>query len=410
MKLLLIPASYPHPAAEWVGVFNEHSAVALRRIVQHLEVLTPKPYAPRLFAVNPRWKAYIDAPTTQIRNGITVHRPAYLRIPGILQAFWPSTVAFLFSRRLTMLLHRRIGFDAILSFDLVGAGALAWRLGRQLGIPASGWATGSDVRWAPHSSIGRCVRETLRHLDLVFYQSRELMELGAQLLGTSTDGLSDGRHVVQPRGVSAPHTLPSANVRHSVRQRLDVSDDHVMVLYLGRIARQKGIFELLGIFARWKKMHPRIVLVLVGSRPGYDETPEVRVRIESSADLRDRVRLVPGCSPELVWDYLSAADIFAFPSFKEGMPNSPLEAMLAGLPVVAFGIPSVQEIARFGRGLIEVSPYNFQEFEEAILALAHDECLRQEVGKRGQLIARDHFSIHKSMRTVVDRLSNLIRH
>jgi len=42
---------------------------------------------------------------------------------------------------------------------------------------------------------------------------------------------------------------------------------------------------------------------------------------------------------DVVWEYLSASDIFVFPSFHEGMPNSLLEAAWAGLPAVAFDIP-----------------------------------------------------------------------
>src|SRR5262245_975943 len=201
MKLLLIPASYPHPGGEWAGINNEHSAVALSAIVEHVEVLTPKPYAPPLLAINPRWREYVSTPNNQIQRGISIHRPTYPRIPGLLQAFWSTSAAFAFSRRLAKRLHRRIGFDAILSFDLAGAGGLAWRLGRVLGIPACGWATGSDVRWDARSRIGATLRETLSKLDLVFYQSAELKALAAGLLGKSADALSEDRHVIQARGV-----------------------------------------------------------------------------------------------------------------------------------------------------------------------------------------------------------------
>jgi glycosyltransferase involved in cell wall biosynthesis len=226
------------------------------------------------------------------------------------------------------MLHREVGFDAILSFDLARTGGLAWRLGRELGIPACGWATGSDIRHSARSAIGRSVREALEKLDLVFYQSDELKTLGAALLGTRAEVLPRDRHVVQSRGVCEPEILPGEEVRRSIRSSLDVAEDQVVILYLGRIARGKGLFELVEGFAQWTKAAANLVLLLVGSRPGHDETPELQKKIRSLPALGGRIHILPGCEPRRIWDYFGAADIFAFPSFREGMPNSLLEALL----------------------------------------------------------------------------------
>ena len=407
MNLLLIPASYPHPAAEWAGVNNEHSAVALRPIVEHIEVLSPRPYAPRLLAFNDRWRGYVATPKKQVRKGITVHHPAYPRIPGVLQGFWPTMVAFMFSRRLATTLHREIGFDAILSFDLAKAGGLAWRLGRLLGIRACGWATGGDMRWDARTAVGSSVRDTLRHLDLVFYQSAELKALAAGLLEVSTDALSEAQHVVQARGIIEPKVLPGERVRRLIRSQLQLSDHQIVILYVGRIVRGKGLFDLVDGFSHWGRKRRDLTLVLVGARPGYDDTPELQSWIESIPELNERIRILPGCPPEKIWGYFSAADIFVFPSFREGMPNSLLEAMVARLPAVAFGIAAVQEIARFGKGLVEVPPYDFAAFGEGILSLAAEPSLRREIGERGRTIAREHFSIQKNMRVIVDHIRAL---
>jgi glycosyltransferase involved in cell wall biosynthesis len=404
MKLLLIPPQYPHPAAEWVGTPNEYSALALNKIVQHLEILTPRPYAPCLVGFNDRWRAYARIPSEHTRGGIRVHRPAYPVLPRVRQAFWPSRVAFVFCRRLARRLHRQVGFDAILSFDLATTGGLAWRLGRDLGIPACGWATGSDIRANPDSATGKSVREALRNLDLVFYQSGELKTLGAELLGTSAAELSPERHVVQSRGVLEPETLPGEDVRQALRASQRVTTEQLLVLYLGRIVRGKGLFELVDGFADWAKRRPDLVLTAVGAFPGFDDTAELQEKVRSLPTLNGRVEILPACEHHRIWDYFKAADIFAFPSFKEGMPNSLLEAMLAGLPAVAFSIPAVQEITRFGKGLLEVPPHDFRSFGEALLKLAADPALRGEVGERGRAIAREHFSGARNMRAVVDHI------
>src|SRR5688572_13170927 len=194
VRLLLIAPSYPHPAAEWAGAPNEHSVAALRTIVEHVEVVVPRPFAPRFLAFNDRWRAYAFEPKKDVRRGVMVHRPSYPHVPRIMRGFWPTTAAFFFCRQRIKRLHERHDFDAILSFDLANAGGLAWRLGRYLGVPACGWATGSDIRWGGRSSIGRAVRKTLTKLDLVFYQSTELKSLAAGLLGASLETLSTERH------------------------------------------------------------------------------------------------------------------------------------------------------------------------------------------------------------------------
>jgi glycosyltransferase involved in cell wall biosynthesis len=407
VNLLLIPANYPHPGAEWSGAQNEHSALALQGIVRHLEVLMPRPYVPRLLAFSDRWRAYATIPRGHIRRGIPVHRPPYMALPGIFRGFWHSQAAFAFSRRLAAALHREVGFDAILSFDLASAGGLAWRLGAALGIPACGWATGSDIRTSAESRVGRGVQQALRRLDLIFYQSSELKGLGAALLGTRAEALPPERHIVQARGVREPETLPDEAVRREIRLRLHLSDEQIVILHLGRIKRGKGLFELVEGFAHWGKGRTDLVLLLVGAIPGYDDAPELEKKIRSLRDLDGRIRVLPACAPHQIWEYFTAADVFAFPSFREGMPNSLLEAMLGGLPAVAFSIPAVQEITRFGRGLVEVRAYDFPSFGEAVVQLAADASLRREIGQQGRAIVRDHFSAQKSMRVVVDHIQRL---
>jgi glycosyltransferase involved in cell wall biosynthesis len=78
--------------------------------------------------------------------------------------------------------------------------------------------------------------------------------------------------------------------------------------------------------------------------------------------------------------------------------------MLGGLPAVAFSIPAVQEITRFGKGLLEVPAHDFRGFFEALLKLAELPSLRRELGEQGRAIAQQHFSAEGNMRAVVDHI------
>ena len=124
----------------------------------------------------------------EVRDGVAIHRPAYFQIPRLGSAYWIDRGAFFWCRRKARELHRRFNFDAIISFDLLGSGGLAWRLGYDLGIPASGWATGGDVRQTPGSHLERVVSQAIERLDMVFYQSRELLQVAARLLRKALKG------------------------------------------------------------------------------------------------------------------------------------------------------------------------------------------------------------------------------
>src|SRR3990172_4186486 len=146
MNLLLIPASYPYPALPQTGAQNERCAYMLRRFVDKIIVLSPRPFIPSSLALRPRWQFYASIPYHYVSRGIEVYRPAYLVMPGVMQSFWLNAVAYYAARPVVKELHRKHRFDAILSFDLCAAGGLAWRLARDLGIPAAGLAVGDDIR------------------------------------------------------------------------------------------------------------------------------------------------------------------------------------------------------------------------------------------------------------------------
>jgi teichuronic acid biosynthesis glycosyltransferase TuaC len=410
VKILVLAPSYPYPDHPFAGVFNEKCVCVLRELCNCVEVLVPRPYAPSVLAsLVPRWKAYSRIVEFEVRNGVPVYRPAYLQIPRLGGAFWTDPGTFLWCRRTARNMHRRVQFDAIVSFDLVGSGGMAWRIGRDLRIPASGWATGDDVRFPASSSHGRVLLRAIEHLDVVFYQSHELLGEAANLLGISPAQMSHDRHVVLSRGIPAPPFLPRAEVRHRMREMWGVTNEQVAVLYVGRVVREKGMFELLDAISLAAAQDPRITCIIVGSKPAFDETTAVQKKLDQTPALRERVRLLPACSPDKVWEYLCAADIFAFPSYKDGMPNSLLEAMAMGVPTVAFAIPPVLEIEAGTGGVVVVPPFDSALFSQAMLRLATSSADRVRVGEKGKAEVMDRFMVRKNMAKALLRLTQVIQ-
>jgi glycosyltransferase involved in cell wall biosynthesis len=345
----------------------------------------------------------------EVCEGISIHRPAYLQLPRVGSAFWIDRGAFFWCRGIARELHRRIGFDAILSFDLLGTGGVAWRLGQDLRIPASGWAFGTDMRQRAGSWIERVVTRAIKCLDLVFYQSEELLEIAARSLGIAPGMMSKDKHVVLSHGIPEPPSLPVMKTRGRVRSSLGIGEDKILLLNVGTIRREKGVFELLEAMSLASARDPRICCVLLGSRPALDEAADLEMMIDQNPALKKRVKLLPACAPAKVWEYLCAADIFAFASHKEGMPNSLLEAMAMGLPSIAFAIPPIREIEAGTGGLVTVPPMDVALFSEEIARLAASPEERARIGGRGRDQVMERFMVRKNMAEAVRRLMKVIQ-
>jgi teichuronic acid biosynthesis glycosyltransferase TuaC len=412
MKLLFIVPYYPHAGHPFAGIFNERTALALRELGVDIQVLVPRPYAPPPFPLlSSRWRAYAQIEPRAERNGIRVHRPAYIEIPRFGAAVWRDLGAFITLRQTVRRLHRECRFDAILSMDLFGAGGLAWRLGCDLGVPACGWATGSDMAQDFGSAGERLILRALNRLDVVFYQSRELFDVAASFLRVSPGQMDSTRHRVLARGILPPKNLPGPEKRAQIRQMLGIAPDGVLVMNIGRVVHAKGIHELLISIKIAASQDPRITCVIVGCKPGFDESQQFRKQVQADQSLSERIKFLPGCNSDEVWSFLSAADIFAFPSHQryEGMPNSVLEAMAMGLPTVAFGIPPLVEIEA-GRGGIRLVPtFDIEIFAQSLVEIAKSEELRSKIGVQAACEVQGRFLVKRNMAVAIEHLSAKMR-
>ena len=117
--------------------------------------------------------------------------------------------------------------------------------------------------------------------------------------------------------------------------------DYFYIGYIGRVVSSKNIPHLIEIFSNLKKIIPRTKLYVVGDGADLDKI----------TDLKDKLSL------EVQWKLLDIRLtsvliivflIFLFPSGYEGMPNSILEAMSIGLPVIGYDVSGVNDIIKNG--------------------------------------------------------------
>ncbi len=123
----------------------------------------------------------------------------------------------------------------------------------------------------------------------------------------------------------------SALERSQQRKQFSVPDDAFVIGFVGRLTRDKGIADLFEAFQIVSAEVPSAYLLLIGPVEEGDALPASLLK-----DLRDHARVkVVGMVADTA-PYYSVMDVFAFPSYREGFPNAPLEAAASGVATVGY--------------------------------------------------------------------------
>lgn len=138
---------------------------------------------------------------------------------------------------------------------------------------------------------------------------------------------NDKNFIILPNAIDCENYSFNEQIRSETRKKLGIEDKFV-VGHLGRVAPpQKNHPFLIKIFAQIKKVKPNSVLMLAGA----EQTPEL-CSLANELGVYDSIQFL-GTRKDIP-ELLQAFDVFVFPSFKEGLPVSVVEAQAAGLPVL----------------------------------------------------------------------------
>jgi glycosyltransferase involved in cell wall biosynthesis len=195
-------------------------------------------------------------------------------------------------------------------------------------------------------------------------------------------GLPGDKLVTIHYGLDEPPGRPSELTPEDV----GVPPDAPLVLAIGRLIEQKDHATLLEAFARVHVGRPEARLAILGWGRLEDETRDRAVAL----GIGDAV-LLPGRVEPSAW--LARADVFAHTSRWEGFGIVLLEAMLAGLPVVAARASAVPEIVVDGETGVLVEPGDADGFARALGALLGDPERRRALGHAGRERALEEFSV-----------------
>ncbi len=353
-----------------------------------------------------------NAPETETLQGVRVRRFHYfwprslerLADGAILECLSRSPWLFLQVPFLLLLeliaafrLARSTRPDVIHAHWFVPQGIVAVLVGRVLNIPVVITAHGADVYGLRGRLLDALRRALASRCEAVTVVSRDMATKLPQV--TSRRG---ERPRVMPMGVDTQ--------RFSAGPERGEDSDQT-VLFVGRLAKKKGVEHLLRAFPDVLARHPDARLVVVGDGPCRGELEA----LSSQLGLAERIRFAGAQPPAELPRFYSRSRVFLVPSVvtmsgdTDGLPVVLPEAMAAGCPVVGTSVGGIPDIVVSGRTGLVVEPRSPEALAAAINQLLHPPAEAQRMGSLARRWVRRKFDWRQVAKSYADVLTQAVR-
>jgi glycosyltransferase involved in cell wall biosynthesis len=194
-----------------------------------------------------------------------------------------------------------------------------------------------------------------------------------------------------------------AETRAATRREWRLPHNALVLGFVGRVVRDKGIRELIDAFEKLATEFPELHLLVVGIRESEDPVGEDTLR---RMDRHPRIRCT-GFQKD-VRRLLCAMDSLVHPSYREGLPTAPLEAAALALPVIATRIPGCVDAVRDEETGLLVTPRDAGALAQAIRRYLLDPELRRLHGQRGRDWVLQQYDRHKAWAALLAEYNQLL--
>lgn len=268
----------------------------------------------------------------------------------------------------------------------VGSATCVWVLARYLDLPFSFTAHAYDI-WLDRlllpeklrdaSFVVTCTEENRRHLLDTYPRARARIDV-------------------------IHHGVDSARFRPAERRRRGPVP---RILSVGRLCEQKGFETLLRACALLIREAVTFECHIVGDGPLADRLHQLAAELE----IGSHVRFLGRAFQEELPAYYAEADVFALActrasdNDRDGIPNTLMEAMASGLPVVSTYFSGIPELVLDGNTGLLAPPDQPEKLMEALRRLLRDEPLRRRLGDAGRRRVMREFSLEGAAASLVDR-------
>ena len=259
----------------------------------------------------------------------------------------------------------------------------------------AGWLTGTPVVASIHNLNSYAYSWRFLESIALKYFTKRRIAVGWAVAKTH-QAYNNQRHIdVVQNPVEA---IPSLSEKEKLEIRTGITPDpsRVLLITVGRLSESKGYGDLLDALNELKQIHPEVFLVIVGAG---NYLQAITAKIES-LELDDHVRLL-GLRSD-VPTLLAASDIFVSASHWEGLPVSILEAMAAGLPVVATNVGDIPLVIKPEFGIC-VPPHQPSQVAVALKNLIENPEQKVSFGSK----AREYVTQHHGSDVWLDQILNI---
>jgi len=273
-----------------------------------------------------------------------------------------------------------------------------------LGLPLA-WLARAPVRIATHRGRIEAFprwRQILHSVLINIGIAHTLIAVSEQTRQQAIEeGIWESRITVIPNAVK-PLDISAVN-RAAIRKDLGLNDDDIFLLSIGRLTYQKGHEFLVQAMSKVIKRFPNAKAGICGDGP---LRPQLEAQI-AEAGLSSHVRLLGAW--EDISPLLASAEIFILPSRWEGLSRALMEAMAAGLPVIASEVDGIKDLITDGVNGLLVLSEDAEALGNSILQLIDNAEMRKRIAAAGQAHVLQVHSVEDMCRKYYDFMFHLLQ-
>jgi len=179
-------------------------------------------------------------------------------------------------------------------------------------------------------------------------------------------------------GVNTSRFMPSKTIRTSCRKRLGIPNNKIVYVFMGRLTRDKGVYELLHAFNKIAKKRDNVFLLLFGT-----DEEKISTSFSKYENLSKSNFLYYGLTKE-PQNMLQAGDVFVLPTYREGFGSSVIEAACLGLPTITSDAYGVLDAPVPNETGLQCKVGDSDSLYNAMLEMAENGLLREKMGANGR--------------------------
>lgn len=334
--------------------------------------------------------------------GHTESDPKILRLPSLPATYPGYRFVFPYSPWIFSILKKE-KIDLIHAHQPFGVGLAALLLARRMKVPFVYSFHTLFSRYVHHASFvpQRLAKRAVSAYLTFFCQQADTIIVPSEMVRRLLVLRKVRKPIkVIPTGINLDKIKEKkklGNQRTDVRRRHQLPPDAKILLYSGRLSKEKNIPFLLEAFASIRSQEKNVYFILVGGGPKEKEYRRLA---------QDKILFVGQRKPSEVLDYCLAADVFIYASTTETQGLVLTEAKACGLPSVAVFGGGISDVIESGVDGYLV-PQNQEKFVEHVLRLLREDGLRREMSIKAEEDAHARFSsvaVAKRMESVYNSL------